>query len=208
MRNLILTILLFVCSKTTFSQSKGIYNGKNFFTFNVGTEYKRNNSDSLTSGIINYTPLIRLSAGLNFYKNLYYSMTFSNNRIDLKIGENRINYKKNAVGIFLGLSNKTTKLYVRNQVGIQFNNYSLTNLKQDNLNKLDSFSFVGNHFESKSDTYLVYGFELSSSRNKNLNLMSGFNTCYAIGKPTILTKKPNERLVFQIYFGLCYTVSH
>lgn len=206
MRNIILFIFFFFAVETTFSQVKKNIYVNSFINLNVGTEYKRNNSDSLTSGIINYTPLLRVSFGQIFNKKLYYSCILSRNKIDYTIENNRMNYKKLGTAIYVGLNKETNKFSIKNQIGIQFNEYSLTDLKQDNVNQIDNFNYVGNHFESKNDTYLGYGLELSSIKNKNMNLMSGLNASYAVGKSSILTRKPSERFVFQIYLGVSYSL--
>jgi hypothetical protein len=117
-----------------------------------------------------------------------------------------MNYKKLGTAIYVGLNKETNKFSIKNQIGIQFNEYSLTDLKQDNVNQIDNFNYVGNHFESKNDTYLGYGLELCSIKNKNMNLMSGLNASYAVGKSSILTRKPSEKFVFQIYLGVSYTL--
>jgi hypothetical protein len=206
MRNIILFIFFFFAVETTFSQVKKNIYVNSFINLNVGTEYKRNNSDSLTSGIINYTPLLRVSFGQIFNKKLYYSCILSRNKIDYTIENNRMNYKKLGTAIYVGLNKETNKFSIKNQIGIQFNEYSLTDLKQDNVNQIDNFNYVGNHFESKNDTYLGYGLELCSIKNKNMNLMSGLNASYAVGKSSILTRKPSEKFVFQIYLGVSYTL--
>ncbi len=206
MRNIILFIFFFFAVETTFSQVKKNIYVNSFINLNVGTEYKRNNSDSLTSGIINYTPLLRVSFGQIFNKKLYYSCILSRNKIDYTIENNRMNYKKLGTAIYVGLNKETNKFSIKNQIGIQFNEYSLTDLKQDNVNQIDNFNYVGNHFESKNDTYLGYGLELCSIKNKNMNLMSGLNASYAVGKSSILTRKPSERFVFQIYLGVSYSL--
>jgi hypothetical protein len=206
MRNIILFIFFFFAVETTFSQVKKNIYVNSFINLNVGTEYKRNNSDSLTSGIINYTPLLRVSFGQIFNKKLYYSCILSRNKIDYTIENNRMNYKKLGTAIYVGLNKETNKFSIKNQIGIQFNEYSLTDLKQDNVNQIDNFNYVGNYFESKNDTYLGYGLELSSIKNKNMNLMSGLNASYAVGKSSILTRKPSEKFVFQIYLGVSYTL--
>jgi hypothetical protein len=206
MRNIILFIFFFFAVETTFSQVKKNIYVNSFINLNVGTEYKRNNSDSLTSGIINYTPLLRVSFGQIFNKKLYYSCILSRNKIDYTIENNRMNYKKLGTAIYVGLNKETNKFSIKNQIGIQFNEYSLTDLKQDNVNQIDNFNYVGNYFESKNDTYLGYGLELSSIKNKNMNLMSGLNASYAVGKSSILTRKPSERFVFQIYLGVSYSL--
>jgi hypothetical protein len=206
MRNIILFIFFFFAVETTFSQVKKNIYVNSFINLNVGTEYKRNNSDSLTSGIINYTPLLRVSFGQIFNKKLYYSCILSRNKIDYTIENNRMNYKKLGTAIYVGLNKETNKFSIKNQIGIQFNEYSLTDLKQDNVNQIDNFNYVGNYFESKNDTYLGYGLELSSIKNKNMNLMSGLNASYAVGKSSILTRKPSEKFVFQIYLGVSYSL--
>lgn len=206
MRNIILFIFFFFAVETTFSQVKKNIYVNSFINLNVGTEYKRNNSDSLTSGIINYTPLLRVSFGQIFNKKLYYSCILSRNKIDYTIENNRMNYKKLGTAIYVGLNKETNKFSIKNQIGIQFNEYSLTDLKQDNVNQIDNFNYVGNYFESKNDTYLGYGLELCSIKNKNMNLMSGLNASYAVGKSSILTRKPSEKFVFQIYLGVSYSL--
>jgi hypothetical protein len=206
MRSYILLLLILFSYHNLYSQVNSKVNETLFFNINLGTEFKKNNSDSLTMGIINLTPLGRLSAGMILRKKLFCSMAATFNQVDIRIKNDRMIYKKFGAAINLGLKTGTTKFRIQNQIGIQTNDYSVVNLKKDNINLIDSFQYNGNYFNSKDDFYIVYGFELYSRENKNINYMGGISTGYAISKATLLTKSYKERISFQLYFGLSYSI--
>ncbi|MCB9251297.1 MAG: hypothetical protein H6605_02425 [Flavobacteriales bacterium] len=177
-----------------------------FICVSAGTEYKKNNSDSLTTGFVNYTPLLRLSAGEVYNNKFYGSFAISLNQIDLKINDSRIVYRKRGGSVNLGLNKDYSRIRVRNEVSFQFNRYSLANLQESQTSALDSFNYRANYFSSPNDLYLLYCLEMHSKPKKQLSFMGGINAGYVISKHTALTRRVRERIIGRIYFGLCVSI--
>jgi len=206
MKKYFLILFIFTPFKFLYSQGNCKIEEYSFVNINLGMEYKKNNADSLTMGIINVVPLIKLSLGHRLLKRMFYAVSLSYSESDIQRKNNSIIYKKNGLSVNVGFITELAKIKIRNQIGYQLNEYSVINLTKNTQQPTGDFEFKANRFTSKNDIYVFYGLELFSKKNKNLNIMGGITTSYAVSKSTVLTKSYSERISFQLYCGLSFSI--